>query len=143
MGYIKQINTKNRTYYFLKDIINIKKFDWSLLKIDKKSYKNTAIYYIGYVTTNSISDYESINSVNQLYLIAGKSDGYIEEKNENKYLAFASTDKNKEELKKYIELWNWIKNLTELNSIKKQLINQVNIEKILWRSNSIQMIICC
>ena len=143
MGYIKQINTKNRTYYFLKDIINIKKFDWSLLKIDKKSYKNTVIYYIGYVTTNSISDYESINSVNQLYLIAGKSDGYIEEKNENKYLAFASTDKNKEELKKYIELWNGIKNLTELNSIKKQLINQVNIETILWRSNSIQMIICC
>ena len=65
------------------------------------------------MTVNTISDYESINSVNPLYLIVGKSDGYIEEKNGNKYLFFASTDNNKEELKKYIELWYEIKNLTE------------------------------
>ena len=78
-----------------------------------------------------------------MYLIVGKSDGYIEEKNGNKYLFFASTDNNKEELKKYIELWYEIKNLTEWNSIKKKLIKQVSVEKILWRSNSIQMIICC
>ena len=71
------------------------------------------------MTVNTISDYESINSVNPLYLIVGKSDGYIEEKNGNKYLFFASTDNNKEELKKYIELWYEIKNLTEWNSIKK------------------------
>ena len=37
MGNIKQINIKDRTYYFLNDIINIKDFDSSLLKIDKKS----------------------------------------------------------------------------------------------------------
>lgn len=30
-------------------------------------------------------------------------------KNENKYLSFASTDKNKDSLKKYTELWNKIK----------------------------------
>ena len=78
-----------------------------------------------------------------MYLIVGKSDGYTEEKNGNKYLFFASTDNNKEELKKYIELWYEIKNLTEWNSIKKKLIKQVSVEKILWRSNSIQMIICC
>ena len=50
MGNIKEINIKNRTYYFLDDMINIKNFDPSLLKIDKKSYKNIDIYYIGYVT---------------------------------------------------------------------------------------------
>ena len=71
------------------------------------------------MTVNTISDYESINSVNPLYLIVGKSDGYTEGKNGNKYLFFASTDNNKEELKKYIELWYEIKNLTEWNSIKK------------------------
>ena len=31
----------------------------------------------------------------------GEVDGYIEENNENKYLIFASTDKNKKVLEKY------------------------------------------
>ena len=31
-------------------MINIKDFDPSLLKIDKKSYKNIDIYYIDYIT---------------------------------------------------------------------------------------------
>ena len=50
MGNIKDINMKNRTYYFYDDMINIKDFDSNLLKIDKKSFKNIAIYYIGYIT---------------------------------------------------------------------------------------------
>ena len=39
MGNSKQINIKNRTYYFFNDMINIKDFDPSLIKIDKKSTK--------------------------------------------------------------------------------------------------------
>ena len=101
MGNIRQINVKNRTYYFFNDMINIKNFDSSLLKIDEKSYKNVGIYYIGYITMKHISDYDNINSVNPLYLIIGKIDGYIEESNENKYLTFASTDKNKKVLENY------------------------------------------
>ena len=50
MGNIKEINIKNRTYYFFDDMINVKDFDPNLLKIDKKSYKNVNIYYIGYIT---------------------------------------------------------------------------------------------
>ena len=46
MGKIKEINMKNRAYYLFNDKINIKNFDSNLLKIDKKSYKNTDIYYI-------------------------------------------------------------------------------------------------
>ena len=46
MGAVKQIDIKNRTYYFYNDIINIKNFDPILLKIDKKSYKNIGIYNI-------------------------------------------------------------------------------------------------
>ena len=49
MGELKQINIKNRTYYFYNDI-SIKNFDAELLKIDKKSYKNIGIYNIGYTT---------------------------------------------------------------------------------------------
>ena len=50
MGNIKQINIKNKTYHFYNDIINIKDFDSSLLKLNKKLFKNIAIYYIGYIT---------------------------------------------------------------------------------------------
>ena len=53
-------------------------------------------------------DYVKINSVNFLYLIIDKVDGYIEEKYGNKYLIFASTDKNKEVSTKYTELWDRI-----------------------------------
>ena len=75
MGNIKQINIKNRTYFFFNDMINIKDFDPSLIKIDKKSYKNIDIYNIGYITIKSIIDYESINSVNPLHLTVGDIDG--------------------------------------------------------------------
>ena len=56
-------------------------------------------------------DYVNIHSVNPLYLIIGEADESIEEKNRNKYLVFASTDKNKKVLEKYTELWNGIKRL--------------------------------
>ena len=36
MGKTKQINIKNRTYYFYDNQINLKAFDANLLKIDKK-----------------------------------------------------------------------------------------------------------
>ena len=56
MGEVKQINIKNRTYYFYNDIIDLKDFDARLLKIDKKSYKNIGIYNIGYITIKKIDD---------------------------------------------------------------------------------------
>ena len=78
----KQINIKNWTYYFNNDIIDLKNYDARLLKIDKKSYKNIDIYYIGYITIKKIDDYESIYSVNPLYLRINHASGYIEEKME-------------------------------------------------------------
>ena len=54
MGEIKQINIKNRTYYFYNDQINLKDFDARLLKVDKKDYKEIDIYYIGYVTVKKL-----------------------------------------------------------------------------------------
>ena len=47
---VKDIDIKNRTYYFFNDIINIQNFNPSNIKIDEKTYKNILIYYIGYVT---------------------------------------------------------------------------------------------
>ena len=36
MGEIKQINIKNRTYYFYNDIIDLDELDGSKIKVDKK-----------------------------------------------------------------------------------------------------------
>ena len=102
MGEVKQINIKNRTYYFYNDIIDLKNFDARLLTIYKKSYKNIDIYYIGYITVKKIDDCESIYSVNPLYLRINHASGYIEEKNRNKYLIFV--DESKEVLKKYADV---------------------------------------
>ena len=54
MGEVKQINIKNRTYYFYNDIINLENFKSNLLKIDKKSYKDIGIYNIGYITIKKL-----------------------------------------------------------------------------------------
>ena len=100
MGKVKQIEIKNRTYYFYNDMINLKNFDSNLLKIDKKHYKGINIYYIGYITIKKIDEYESIYSVNPLYLRINHASGYIKEKNGNKYLIFDDfVNENKELLK--------------------------------------------
>ena len=64
----KQINIKNRTYYFYNDIFNLENFDSSSLKLDEKSYKDIVIYNIGYITIKKIGDCKNIYSVNPLYL---------------------------------------------------------------------------
>ena len=72
MENIKEINIKNRTYYFFNDMINIKDFNSSSLKLGKKSYKDIGIYNIGYIAIKEIDVYENICCVNSLYLIIGK-----------------------------------------------------------------------
>ena len=119
MGVVKQIDIKNRTYYFYNDIINIKNIDPILLKIDQKSNKDIGIYNIGYITIKKINDCENIYSVNLLYLLVNYANGYIDEKGVNKCVIFDSTDKNKELLKKYNDVWNGIRDkIKELSSGK-------------------------
>ena len=109
MGETKQINIKNRTYYFYNDQIDLKDFNARLLKVGKKDYKQIDIYYTGYVTIKKIGDYNNINSVNPLYLMIDEMIGHFEEKNENKYLVLDEIDENKEVLEKYEEVWEGIK----------------------------------
>ena len=54
MRKVKQIEIKNRTCYFYNDVTNMEEFDSNLPKVDKKSYKDFNIYYIGYVTTTKV-----------------------------------------------------------------------------------------
>ena len=73
-----------------------------------------------------------------MYLIIGKIDGFIEEKNGSKYLVFDFTDENKEVLKKYAEFWERIKNEIEtINDGKK-----FEYDEDLGGLNSTRMIIC-
>ena len=44
MGKIKQNNIENRTYHFYNDHIDLKDFDASLLKVDKKITKRLTFF---------------------------------------------------------------------------------------------------
>ena len=96
---VKDIDIKNCTYYFFNDIINIKNFGLNNIEIDEKSYKNILIYYIGYVTVKD-SQYVKTYSVNPLYLIFRKVNGYFEEISKSKYLMLVPTNESKEKIKK-------------------------------------------
>ena len=54
MSRVRDIDIKSCTYYFFEDIINIKSLDANNIKIDEKSIKNIFIYYVEYVTQNSV-----------------------------------------------------------------------------------------
>ena len=84
----KQLNVKDRTYYFYNDLINITNFETSNLKLEKKSTVDLDIYYIGYV--DKMSEW-SANSVNPLYLMINRIYGFFEEKNGDKYLNIDDT----------------------------------------------------
>ena len=47
MAITKQMNMKNRAYYFYNDLIKLFYFDPIMLKLDKKTFKGINIYYIG------------------------------------------------------------------------------------------------
>ena len=62
--------------------------------------------------------------MNLLYLRVNHASEYIEEKGVNKYLVFDSTDKNKELLKKYNDVFNGIKDKV------KEVVMSVIMKKI-------------
>ena len=133
----KLINGKSQTnrdkksdLLFLKWHNYIEEFDLNLIKIDKKSYKDIDVFYIGYIKITKIDDCGKIYSVYSSYLIIDKVDEHIEcksversstgEKNVKKYLVFDFTDENEEVLKKYTDFWDGIKNKIEkINGSKK------------------------
>ena len=106
----KTSNIKNCQNYFFNDMTNIGDFDLSLLNIDQIAFKsNDSIYDI----------IKNLDYSNPLYLVFKNLDAYIEKSGENKYLIFASTDKNEMVLGDYIEIWDEIKEQTELISGNK------------------------
>ena len=135
MGEIKQINIKNRTYYFYNDQIDLKNFDAKLIKIDQNDYNEIDIYYIAYVTVKKIDNCKNINSVNPLYLMINEMIGHFEEKNENKYLVLDDVDENKEVSKKYKEVWEGVKKEIETINGGKKIEYEKDYMKLMFKSN--------
>ena len=123
MGKVKELNIKNRTYYYFNDIIDIKDFHSNLLRIDKKQYKDIDIYYIGYITVKKIGDCENIDSVNPLYLMIHSATEYFKEKYGEKYLILDSTEK-------YDEVFSGIKKEIETINGGKELFYEKNYARI-------------
>ena len=86
--------------------------------------------------TTKDSKYVKVNSVNPLYLIFRKVNGWFEEINKSKYLTLVSTNESKEKIKKYEELWSKIRDL--IRSVTK---NSDDYDEIYIKSNFIRMMI--
>ena len=102
----KQLNIKNRSYYFYIDFINVLGFEASNSKFDPKKWKDFDIYYVGYIDKKP--DW-NVNGVNPLYLMINRFYGHIEQKNGNKYLIISDISKNSDVLKKYNQVFDGIK----------------------------------
>ena len=99
---VKQLNIKNRTYYFYNNLINSLNFEPNNLKLDKKTWKDIAIYYTGYVDKNKPEDWR-VKSVNPLYLIINKVFCSVGEENGIKFL---KSEKNHSE--QALNKWNQV-----------------------------------
>ena len=90
----KQLNITNGTYCFYNDLINIKDFDPRLLKKDKKTS-----WHLLHWLCHKKTEYR-INSVNPIYFMINRLNGFFEEKIGDKYLNIVSADGNSEVLRK-------------------------------------------
>ena len=108
---------------------NIKNLDTNLLGINQISFTSTdsIIYDIEY--------FKNLDGVNSLYLVFNDADAYFECIDENKYLVFALTDKNREALKNYKALWSEIKDEIGIIRRIKPIKYQKDFMKINFESN--------
>ena len=107
MGELKQINIKNRTYYFYSDIIDLDEFDESKIKVDKKDFNDIDIYYLGYEHKKKISECNVINSINPFYLRTVDMNGQFEKGKDDAWYLIISDD---DVFKKHVDIFESIKN---------------------------------
>ena len=114
MEEIKQINIKNRTYYFYNDIINLDEFDESKIKVDKK-YLMILIFIILAMNIKKITECNEINSVNPLYLRIKDMKGQFKKgKGDNVWYLIIFGDADV--LRKFANIWKSIRAKIEENT---------------------------
>ena len=123
------IYKKPSKLFFFNDMTNIGDFDLSLLNTDQIAFKSndSIIYGIKYI--------KNLNGSNSLYLVFHHLDAYIEKSGENKYLIFASTDKNEMVVGDYTEIWDEIKEQIELISGNKVIKYSKDFMKMKFESD--------
>ena len=102
----KEINIKNRTYYFCNDIINLDEFDESKIKVDKKYFNDIDIYYLGYEYKKKITKCNVIKSVNPIYL---RIDNINDQFEKGKDDAWCLVISDKDVYKKLVDIFESIK----------------------------------
>ena len=133
MKTIRQINIENRQNYFFNDMTNVNDFNPSLLNIDEVLFEsNNVIAY-------DIKFIKNLNGLNSLNLVFDNLDAYIEKIGENKYMIFASTEKDKMMLKNYAEVSDEIKEPTELISDDKMIKYGKDFMKIRFKINDLPL----
>ena len=134
MGTTKEINIKNRAYYFYNDIIDLDEFDVNKIKVDKKDFNDIDIYHLGYEHKKKISEGNVINNVNPLYLrIINMSGQFEKSKDDTWYLAISDKD---DVYRKLVDIFESIR-----NKITEKTWNVVEYDndymKINFESNNI------
>ena len=128
---IRQLNIKNRTYYFYNDLTNIKNFNNNKLKLDEKGVSGSDVYYIGYITKKP---QWNVFSVNPLYLIINKIKGHFEEVDRDIYLIINS--ENGDIMQKYQEVFNGIKEIIKkINDYNQPIKYDNNYMKIKFNTD--------
>ena len=130
----KQLKIKNKTYYFYNVLLNVLNFEPSNLKLDKKTWKDIDIYYIGCVDKNKPADW-GVNSVNPLYLMVDKVFCLVEEENNVKYLKI-----EKNYCDPVINKWNQVFDSIKYH-IKKLVMKKSILMMVLTKLNLLVMIL--
>ena len=121
----KKLYIKQRLGYFFSTMINIMEFNTSMVGIDKVSYENTdTIYEVKY-----------FNNFGTLHLIFNNVGAYFMSFNEDKYLIFAKTERNKEMIQKYEEFWDFIREEIRLIEDTKPFKYKRDFMKIKFKSD--------
>ena len=121
----KQLDIKNKTYYFYNDLINVSNVEPGNLKLHKKSWKDIDIYCIGYVNHQNEPSEWKINSVNTLYLMINRIFCFAGEKDGVKYLKIDKRIGNHAD--SILNKWNQVFVAIEYH-IKKISVKEVNFD---------------
>ena len=120
----KKLRIKSCPTFIFDNMVNIKDTDLRAIGVNKISITNYEKEYYG----NLIYD-------NPLYLIFNDVDAYFLSINEEKYLIFASTDKNKDILENYKELWDTIKKKINKIDVEIKIFDLKDLVKIKFESD--------
>ena len=108
----ESLKIKNKSYYFLDDMVYLDHFNVDLIKIFRRESRiDVGIYYIGYIVNKPQYD---INCVKPLHLIVKNLPGRIEkiEGSSDRYLVV--DESNKKGINVFDKLWKFIKNENRL-----------------------------